>query len=881
MLHYGWPSKPFIYSILVTASLASKTVHLFSHRHSLPILLFTLYLPTFLLPEFLLATVARLLLPSRNTGSCAVTAASAVVALLSLVTLFASASQIAFYLETGGEVRWSAARNFAHDPAGVKLLASGSWGIAVAIAGMTCLATLLSPWLYLRVGAALALVGNVFGGPARGRGWSDEVLPNHHVQAYQDEPVDDAGVAWLDEKLPDVPPSPGKTFAWRLGIVAAVAVVGLLQVLRPKRSPFGHMSCGLPFSLYQIFDTSELAGCQAYAGARPFPKPELIRDPPNETNVDTHLPFWLPPETTPGFERWYWRPGNGSVAPEQWQPYSPQHDPLKISNLGNPIFETLRQALDKDSILIKHVVLFHLESTRQDAFPLQNDSHLHDLILKETGAFDGVAALNTKLAQISSNAELLTGVSTGMGPSRHKDPSGWRRYLDETKGGINVVGSVTAGTATLKSLLGSVCGVDPLPVDFTEEAGLSIYQPCLPHVLNLLSRNKTTRGLQQQDTTDSAEYRESVLARPWHSVHAQAITDQFDRQDILNVKMGFKQTLARSSLMDPVSQHFPPHEPESNYFGYPEPELKPYLRDVFVNAEKQGRRVFLSHLTSTTHHPWHVPESYGVDEEYLSRWHWREERPLNAYLNTLRYQDQWIGDFMDLLEELDIFNETLIVFAGDHGMAFREDCEALTTFENPHIVNFRVPLLFFHPRLPRLQLNVTSTSLSILPTVLDLLSHTGSFNAEDQAATRDLIRAYEGQSLLRPYIDQEDGREAWQFSVINAGAALLSVASAAVPWRLVMPLCKPAPYRFTNLQEDPAELRPIEFWSMSELLLAVLTSAGPQAAAWVGDAEQMGLWWASEQKRKWQYTGASRQDDKAPGRHRGVGQLQYDHWWNT
>lgn len=808
----------------------------------------------------------------------------------SIVTLFASASQIAFYVETGGEIRWSAAKNFAHDPAGMKLLASGFVGVALAIAAITCIATLLNPWLYHRVGCALAFVGNLFSKSPKTE-LGAESLPNHEWEAFEDDPAKPRASAGSEGKPAATPPTRTRLLMWRLLFVAGAGLICLLQLVRPKRSPFGHLSSTLPFSLYQIFDTSESAVCQGHSGPLPFPKPELLRGLANGTlsgqslsegDFVLHMPSWLPDEHAPGFDRWYWRPENDSTSPDQWQPYDPQQDPLKISNLQNPIFSSLREAFDRHDVLIKHVVLFHLESTRQDAFPLKNGSHLHDLILKETGSFDSVEALNSKLAKISSNAEILTGVSTGLDPSPNPDRSrGWRKHLAEAKGGINVVGTATAGTATLKSLLGSICGADPLPVDFTEEADLSIYQPCLPHILNMFSRNKKDVRQTRAETVTPSEYRKAVLSRTWHSVYAQAITDQFDRQDVLNQRMGFNQTIARSSLMDPESRHFPPKEPESNYFGYPEPELKPYLRDLFVDAEKTGQRLFLSHLTSTTHHPWHVPESYGADEEYLSRWHWREERPLNAYLNTLRYQDQWISDFMSLLEELDVFNETLVVFAGDHGMAFQEDSEALTTFENPHIVNFRVPLTFFHPQLPRLQLDVPGTSLSILPTVLDLLSQSGSLDEEDREAASDLVREYEGQSLLRPYIAEEKGREAWQFSVINAGAALLSVASAAVPWRLVVPLCKAAPYRFTNLQEDPAELKPMEFWTMPELLRGVEAQEGRDAASWVRDAEKMGLWWASEQKRKWKYTGASRQDDKAPGRHKGVGQLQHDHWWNT
>ncbi|ETN38324.1 uncharacterized protein HMPREF1541_06358 [Cyphellophora europaea CBS 101466] len=750
----------------------------------------------------------------------------------------------------------------------VKLLASGSVGVALALGAITCIATVLDPWLYNKAGNVLAFVRDVFD-------TSDSTVSNHLPTNL--EPTAN------NIKVPGRPQARRRVQVWRLLLIFVIATIGLLQIVRPKRTPFDHLSVTLPFTLYQIFDTSESAVCGGHLHRLPFPKPELVYGPNNGTHIDQLLerPFWLPEHEVVGFDRWYSQPQNESAKFDGWRPYDMKQDPLKISNLDNDLFQSLRNAFDTNNVLIKHVVLFHLESTRQDAFPLTNGSHLHEMIAREMGPFADIEDLDSKLASISLNAAAITGLDTGLEQSHdQKRLHGWRSQLEEGLGGISVAGTLTTGTATLKSLIGSVCGAAPLPVDFTEEAALSIYQPCFPHVLNMLSdgKNGTHVNIEAARLT---EERDAVLSRPWVSVHAQAITDQFDRQDVLNTKMGFGRTIARAFLRDPESKYFPPSEPESNYFGYPEPVLKPYLRDLFLDAEKAEQRLFLSHLTSTTHHPWHVPESYAAHDEYLSRRRWGRERPLNGYLNTLRYQDQWIGDFMDLLEELDVLNETLVVFAGDHGMAFREDAEAFTTFENPHIVNFRVPLMFFHPRLPRLQLDANASTLSILPTILDLLSQSGSLDTQDNAVVSQLLKEYEGQSLLRPYVVEQDGREAWHFSVVNAGAAMLSVGSASVPWRLVMPLCREVPYRFTHLADDPSELRPVESWTIGGLSRAVELAKGPDAAAWVRDAEQMGLWWASEQKQKWRYTGASLQDDKAPGKHQGVGRNRLDHWWNT
>jgi hypothetical protein len=47
----------FQYALLMTAVLAPKFLHLYSHLHSLPPLLFTLYLPTFLAVDCLSAVL--------------------------------------------------------------------------------------------------------------------------------------------------------------------------------------------------------------------------------------------------------------------------------------------------------------------------------------------------------------------------------------------------------------------------------------------------------------------------------------------------------------------------------------------------------------------------------------------------------------------------------------------------------------------------------------------------------------------------------------------------------------------------------------------------------------------------------------------------------
>ena len=214
-------------------------------------------------------------------------------------------------------------------------------------------------------------------------------------------------------------------------------------------------------------------------------------------------------------------------------------------------------------------------------------------------------------------------------------------------------------------------------------------------------------------------------------------------------------------------------------------------------------------------------------------------------------------------------------------MAFEEDSPKYSTFENGHISNIRVPLLFHHPSLPRIQLQVNVTSISVIPTILDLLTATSSLNTQDSDIASNLVHQYEGQSLLRPYQVEKNGRQSWIMSVINAGGAILSVSSATVPYRLILPVCKSGVYRFTSTDRDPNELHPVEGNSISELAARVAKKHDNAAAKWVMDAEKIGKWWVLEQRRRWRFSGASLQSDRKPEELKGAGTVKKAHWWIT
>jgi hypothetical protein len=174
-------------------------------------------------------------------------------------------------------------------------------------------------------------------------------------------------------------------------------------------------------------------------------------------------------------------------------------------------------------------------------------------------------------------------------------------------------------------------------------------------------------------------------------------------------------------------------------------------------------------------------------------------------------------------------------------------------YGNGHISNFRVPLVFRHPLLPKIQITANATSLSIIPTILDLLVQTKSLNENDSGIALNLMNEYEGQSLIRPYKATDDGREAWNFNIISPGGEMVSVGSAAVPYRLILPLTQEFEFVFSNLDTDPDEVNLLRGWSVEDLVSQVRSVYGDKAGQWVAEAEKVGKWWVGETKRLYNY----------------------------
>mgnify|MGYP004508645047 CR=1 FL=1 len=793
---------------------------------------------------------------------------------------------------------------------GLGLLLSGLPALIVAFVILYSIAWVIAPRFYDAVEHVLNMIGRSFQQSYQLTRKAPKKSEAEESLISLEEQPQPPGIREQRVTGRELAPSIPKAIAVCFTTLTFSIVVLFLQLVRPTTPPYAHMSGSLPVTLVEaaMFQPINSEFCLAHPVERVlFPWDQFMEYFGQPGSVD-----WMPRSPTcerqngPGPPPWVERPScdaPGSCPPpfDHGEPlrhrrhgagpgYAPICDPLKLSNLDADVIDAIAEGIKTKKPNIKNVLLLTLESTRKDMFPLKKDSHAYDTVLSSYKSSNASQELDVKLRNLTNVATFLSGESNGFQMEDNAVADGsWRHAFKDGMGGINVQGAVTQAAYTLKSLLSSHCGVEPLPVDFTEEIKGRIYQSCLPQVLQTMSFHVPEKH-PETSRRDDESHTEDHRTWPWESAMIQSVIDQFDSQDVLDEQMGFKNVIAERVLSDPTSKYYPPKQPWVNYFGYPETESLDYLRDMFVAARQQRKRLFVSHLTSSTHHPFATPKDWAGHREYLNKQRWRPEDPLDGYLNTIKYQDDWVSDIFQMLHEVGALNETLIIMTGDHGLAFHSLDKSQSAVNNGHISNFAIPLLLVHPDLPRLQLKASTTPLSIIPTVLDLLLQTDSLPEPAAEAAKTLLPKYQGNSLIRNLnysVLTADGGignaffQPFHFSVINPGGSLLAISDASTTFRLVLPLCSSIPLRFTDIAADPTEADPTIAWTMDELVSIIKVKHGVKAKEWAKLAQRLGRWWFWDQHGKWGYWSNARSTSRGGAEVAGLGRIKKKHWWET
>lgn len=843
-------NQRFAYAFVAVAIFVAKIVHVVARERALLRRDLVGWMLSFFLQDFVLLCALRFLTewayastyPRRP--SLGRVAARVVNWLAGCFSAFVSVVNITFFLYTRSEVRWRDVA-FASDSSSAAILLSGLVTMVMVLVLITSLAAFFQNNIFMVAGAAVDAVRWPF------QACTQQRRGHHHRSRYSTELAEPSSLlpSTDNDGKKDAEdyyeyPSKSHTYGhganesrgWRLTWSIFMAMQVAFYALRPNEGALILMSWTTPIIPFVDFKES----VSVLRTLRPYYGVGVNLSWDNKTALATPTHYeWLPKEPIHGFEDWYEPDGKH---------YSAKSDPLFVSNLDQDILPQLADILS--TVSIKHIVLLVLESTRKDVFPIKKDGLVWNRFEESAPNRKLSADALARLETLTPVANHLTGdFDDGFSHPQNATP----------RGGLNFKDVNTASTYTHKSMVGSMCGIWPLVSDFNKEYSHHVYQPCLPQILDAFSHI-------DKDDSDHGG---------WRSWYLQSITLDFDHAYELTERFGFptERIIDIDYLQSDTAKFGKVNLPNVNYFGLAEEPLLDYFRDAFTSVKDTNERLFLTHVTSTTHHPYTMP----ADEKYvpLATGKWKH---LSQYINSVGYDDRWLGKMLNVLDEENVSNDTLVIVHGDHGISIPENNKP-AAYHNPNIGCNHVPLVLSHPSLPPIDITDSVSTMEILPTVLDLLRETGSLSKASAKAAGDLLENYEGQSLIRklrdssygvtPTEQQDKGQPGselhnWQFVVMNPGRAMVGVRDRRhKTWRLVVPVIHNVEWQFNDLEMDPTDTNSVQGFDFGSFLRKVEQRHGVAQAHWAEEAAFVARWWVEDNNRRYEY-GPYARDSAAP-----------------
>lgn len=855
---YYIANRRFFFTVTALAVLSAKVSHIYSHFSSLPPHQIQKWGFSLFTQDVALLILTRLLLEYRaNTPASKLrSAVGAFTGFLIIFNVLLGIVGVSFVIVTGSEVHW---RNiaFATDASSWVILLSGIVSFIIVICLNFIFGWLLQDFCYSLFGYAADVASWPFAFIWRKLG---HTLPQtqyaripqkdvERVSKYESNEADEgyfqddqrsSGTSTQPQPLP--PPLPIQLMqrviekagvrvsttkiqsilnilAYALTTAALLVLLGF-DIARPHDGSLTFLSWTVPLLPFVDFSSAS----PTLGGLRPVFGSGIQKSWDFRTALKEAPPFpWLPKDhELPGFEDWY----------RKKRHYNAAADPMKISNLAQPLLPEIRDKLK--NVPVKHVMLFLLESTRNDIFPIKKDGLIWDRLAGTWPDNEIPKEAQERLANLTRTANYITGDYDDGFP--HNDTSQPKR------GGAHFTNAHTTGTYTLKSLTGTLCGISPLVADFNLEYKHHVYQPCLPHIFDALN---------SLDQPPNEGTRKPYASSAWKSYYYQASTLEYDYHHQLMNLIGFKDEnmIHKEYLTNETARHGPVKLPLINAFAFEEDPLEEYFRDAFKSAKEEDERVFLTHITTTSHHAFKMPKN----ETYIPMAEGIED--LSHYVNAEGYDDKWIQKVLNVLDEQGVANETLIIFLGDHGLSMPEN-DITSPYYNPSIGIDHVPLVLSHPLLPAFDVHDAVHATQVLPTILDVLLETDGLDGARRQAAADLMRNYEGQSLIRPTqaFNDETGQGNWQITVVNPGRAVLTVRDARYPERhLVVPVIDNVEWRFSNITEDPREQDAVQRFDFGSFLMEIEIKHGKDVALWAEEGAFMTRWWVEENTKRWRF----------------------------
>lgn len=174
----------------------------------------------------------------------------------------------------------------------------------------------------------------------------------------------------------------------------------------------------------------------------------------------------------------------------------------------------------------------------------------------------------------------------------------------------------------------------------------------------------------------------------------------FHMDSIANA-LGFQEYYGKEDV--PLLKTYPQEQPR---FGWDYDALQFFNQKLSQPGEKQPFFAFM--FTGTTHEPFPT-----IGKEFERYPHSNENE--NGFLNTLKYSDWALEQFMLEAQKQPWYQNTIFIFTADHTLDAKSD-EALPE-------KYHIPLLIFTPdgTLPPTRHQQLASQYDIFPTIMDLL----------------------------------------------------------------------------------------------------------------------------------------------------------------
>lgn len=185
----------------------------------------------------------------------------------------------------------------------------------------------------------------------------------------------------------------------------------------------------------------------------------------------------------------------------------------------------------------------------------------------------------------------------------------------------------------------------------------------------------------------------------YHTIMMQSSKRRSFNMEGIAQLLGFKEYYGKEDV--PIIKAYPQEAPQ---FGWDYDTL------MFLNkkiSERPKDKPFFSFLfTGTTHEPFANP-----GEEFLVYPH--QDTGEHGMLNTLKYSDWSLAQFMSEAEKQDWYKDTIFIFTADH--VFKTDSDDLLDY-------YHIPLIIYAPdgSLPPKKHKGLASQYDILPSILDL-----------------------------------------------------------------------------------------------------------------------------------------------------------------